>query len=132
MHEVTNAERVSKAASILGKMGASKGGKASSANMTPRQRKVRAKAAVDKRWDNWRKANPSGPKPPPVYVGRAESTLLDRIADGEVEVRWDKRARPTGRQQFNAALKLIDNGKARKVRSNIHKHGARITIARTD
>ena len=43
-----------KAARVLAKLGASKGGKASAAKLTPAQRKKRARKAARARWKAWR------------------------------------------------------------------------------
>ena len=43
-----------KAARVLAKLGASKGGRASAAKLTPAQRKKRARKAATARWKAWR------------------------------------------------------------------------------
>lgn len=129
-NDVTEQERISRAASMLGQLGASKGGKTSSANMTKAQRKDRAARAVAKRWENWRKKNPDGAKVQ-TYVGQLEQALLHRLnRTGTVEVACDDRKRPTNRREYNAALKLVASGQARKVAGVVVKHGARITLAK--
>jgi hypothetical protein len=49
------AEEKNPAAVALGRLGASKGGKARAANMTPEQRSESARKAVNARWEKWRR-----------------------------------------------------------------------------